>query len=139
MPRKSSSRLPTPAAAAPQPYFLPTEAPWGGFINIRLGEEQKAEFYLWLEANVAHYFALFTDMLGAGLKSTVSYDHAHGAFILALTGALMGSDPSSRFCSSSRAASLDEVIALTVWKHYELARGDYGNYRPKDGTFMHWG
>lgn len=139
MPRsKPQQKNPSPSPTV-QRYFLPAEAAWGGFVNIRLDDEQKNEFYVWCEANVAHYHALFADMLGEGLKASFTFDAEHGAFILALTGALMGSAPYERFCSTSRAGSLDEVIALTVWKHVELTEGDYGNYRPRDGSFMRWG
>lgn len=122
-----------------QQYYLPSDSKWGGFINIKLDDDQRAEFYTWLESNTAHYPAAFDDMLGDGLKATFSYDAEHECYILALQGALMGAAPTERFVSTSRAGTLGEVIALTVWKHSELAKGDYGNYRPKDSSFMKWG
>lgn len=131
-----------PAEKAPsrgQQYHLPNEAPWGGFINIKIDDEQKAEFFAWVEANAAHYSALFDDMLGDGLKASFSFDAEHECYILSLQGALLGSDPTKRYVSTSRAGTLPEVIALTVWKHVELAKGDYGNFSPKDSSFMRWG
>lgn len=122
-----------------QQYWLDNEAPWGGFINIKIDDEQKAEFYGWLEANAAHYNAAFDDMLGDGLKASFSFDAAHDCYILSLQGALVGSDPGKRYVSTSRAGTLGEVVALTVWKHLELSKGDYGNYQPKDSSFMKWG
>lgn len=122
-----------------QPYLLPSDAPWGGFINIRLSEEQHEEFFAWDEENADHVSGYFEEMLGAGIKASFSYDAHNQCFILAVTGALMGSTPLSRFCSSSRAGTLPQVISLTVWKHVVLAHGDYGNYRPKNGSFMSFG
>ncbi len=122
-----------------QQYHLDSDAPWGGFINMRLDDDQRAEFYSWLEANTAHYPAAFDDMLGAGCKISFAYDYEHQCYICTVMGALVGSAPADRFASTSRAGTLNEVIALTVWKHVELTGGDYGNYRPKDSQFMSWG
>lgn len=137
--RKSASLLALESSPDRQPYLLDNEAPWGGFINIRLEDEQKAEFFAWYEENKPNVAPYFEEMLGAGIKASISYDADHECYVMALTGALMGSTPGSRFCSSSRAASLSEVTALSVWKHVVLARGDYGNYRPKGGGFMSFG
>lgn len=122
-----------------QPYHLPNDAPWGGFVNIRLSDEQKDSFHLWLEANSAHYPADFDDMLNSGCKISFAYDAQHQAYVVSTMGALMLADPNKRFASTSRAGTLNEAIALTVWKHLELCRGDYGNYKPSDGSFMSWG
>lgn len=134
-----STKSTNPPQLKRQQYYLPNDAPWGGFINIKVDDDQKAEFYSWFEANGAHYPALFDDMLGDGLKASFSYDAEHQCYMLALQGALLGASPEERFVSTSRAGTLSEVIALTVWKHAELTRGDYGNYRPKDSSFMKWG
>lgn len=139
MPPRKKSKPASPAYNPPDDYRLDNDAPWGGFINIRLDDEQKTAFFIWLEQNSAHYPALFDDMLGQGVKITIAYDLEHSAYILTSTGALVGSDPKKRFASTSRAGSLNEAIALTVWKHFELTQGDYGNYRPKDSAFMSWG
>jgi len=138
-PRKKTSDPVEEERKSRQPYLLPNEAPWGGFINIRLDEEQTAQFFSWEEENREHVSGYFDEILGAGVKASFSYDATHECFILAITGALMGSTPGSRFCSTSRAASFFLVMALTVWKHVVLARGDYGNYRPRGGGFMSFG
>jgi len=132
----------TASTEAPHPnqqYALPSDAPWGGFVNIRLSDEQKDQYFSWLRENAANASALFTDMLGSGIKATFSYDLEHSCFIVAVTGALMGGSPNTRFVSTSRSSDLADAISLTVWKHFILASGDYGNYRPKDSSFMMWG
>lgn len=137
--KKAAAQAPKANPAIEQPYYLPADAPWGGFINIKLDDDQRAEFFTWLEVNAAHYPSAFDDLLGAGMKATFSFDAEHECYILSLQGALTGASPEQRFVSTSRAGTLNEVIALTVWKHFELAKGDYGNYRPKDSSFMKWG
>jgi hypothetical protein len=138
-PRKKPDLKPIEPENVRQPYLLDNEAPWGGFINIRLDDEQTEQFFAWYEENKPNVAPYFDEMLGAGIKASVSYDAAHQCYVMALTGALMGSTPKSRFCSTSRASTLPEVTALSVWKHVVLARGDYGNYRPKGGGFMSFG
>lgn len=140
MPRKAKSPAPPKEPAIDrQPYLLDNDAPWGGFINIRLTDEQKDEFSSWYEENSEHVGSYFEEIIGAGIKASFSYDAEHECCVLAVTGALVSTTPGSRFCSTSRAATLADVTALTVWKHLVMARGDYGNYRPKDGSFMSWG
>lgn len=137
--KRKTPATPEPTPLREQQYYLPNEAKWGGFINIKLDDEQKADFYSWLEANAAHFSAAFDDMLGDGLKASFSFDAEHECYICSIQGALVGSDPEQRYVSTSRAGSLSEVIALSVWKHVELTQGDYGNYKPKDSSFMKWG
>lgn len=48
MARKRKSPVAPPEKHVPdQQYDIPGDAPWGGFINIRLDEEQRTEFYNW--------------------------------------------------------------------------------------------
>lgn len=140
MARKRKSPVAPPEKHVPdQQYDIPGDAPWGGFINIRLDDEQRTEFYNWLEPNTVHFPAMFDDMLGEGVKASFSFDAEHDCYICSVTGALVGFSPDTRYASTSRASTLNEVIALTVWKHFELCRGDYGNYSPKHAAFMKWG
>lgn len=140
MPRKTKSTPVTEEReSVRQPYLLPNDSPWGGFINIRLDEAQHEEFFAWESENAGFVMEYLTELLAAGCKASFSYDAENECFICAITGALMGSTPGSRFCSTSRAASFGQVVSLTVWKHVILAKGDYGNYRPKNGSFMSFG
>jgi hypothetical protein len=123
----------------PQPYVLPNDAPWGGFINMRLDEEQKAEFYEWLPQAEPHVEGEVDDMLALGIKLSLSYDWQNQCFICSVTGALVGADRASRYTSTSRASTRHEVLALTVWKHHVLVEGDYGNFAPQSGAVMKWG
>jgi len=118
-------------------YYCDAEAVWGGFINIRLGDEQKAEFFAWLEKNGSHVSGYVEDLLGEEAKVTIVYDRANSCFVVTVAGTLVGGS-TERYVSSSRAGTLPEALALTVWKHFVLADGDYGNYRT-NGTMMSWG
>lgn len=142
MPRKTSTpkeALDTPANNVPQGRFwLPNDAPWGGFVNIQLTDEQKAEFHAWLAENKQHVAGYLDDHLGDGIKFGASYDRQNEACVVTYAGALMGKS-NHRYCVTSRAGTLDQAIALAVWKHEVLAQGDYGNYKPRSGEFLKFG
>jgi len=137
--RSTKSRQQVETQSKRQPYLLENDAQWGGFINIRLSEKQTDEFRVWHEGNGQYVPGYIDEILGAGCKVSLSYDAQNECFVCALTGALVDATPSSRFCSTSRAESLQAVLALTVWKHVYLVKGDYGNYQPSTGNFLRFG
>lgn len=140
MSRKTSPRKSVPPVpGSDQPYNLPNDAKWGGFINIRLDEEQKNSFLEWFADGSPHVEQSVDDMLAMGLKFSLSFDGTNQCVVCSVTGSLVGSDPEGRYTSTSRASSRNEALGLTVWKHYALCAGDYGNYSPKSSTFMSWG
>lgn len=141
MPRKkqTSPALDTPEKNVQQGRFwLPNEARWGGFINIRLSDEQKEEFHGWMEANKAHIAGYLDDHLADGVKFGASYDRENECTVVTYTGALVANS-NERYCCTSRAGSLDVAIALAVWKHEVLAQGDYGGFSPRTGDFLKFG
>jgi len=129
---KSSMPLPKPK------YFCASNAPWGGFINIRMTEDLKERFFAWYDENANQVFALMIDMQAAGLKLTMSYDDENSCFIVTVTGALLADYP-DRYCVTSRSGEQMQALALAEWKHFELARGDYDAYRPSSGGFGDFG
>lgn len=137
--RKRSRPIKTDDPDPRQPYLIPNDSPWGGFINIRLDDDQKEAFYAWEGDNGQFVPAYVDEMLGAGCKLSLSYDADHECYVVSVTGALVAASPKSRFCSNSRAGTLPQALALTVWKHLVLALGDYGNYKPRDGSFSSFG
>jgi len=142
MPRpKSKNPRPTPAPTPPVNkgrYWLPNDATWGGFVNVKLDEAQHEEFDTWYAANSQHVAGYLDDHLGDGIKFGLSYDAENECFVATYMGALL-SGSNERYCSTSRAGTVLEVIALCVWKHEVLAQGDYGNWSPKTGRMNKWG
>lgn len=122
-----------------QPFHLENDAAWGGFINIRLDDEQKSQFLAWYRDGSVNVEAALDEMLGLGLKVTFAYDGENECYICSATGALVGANRDHRYTSTSRASTYHEALGLTVWKHYVLCEGDYGNYSPRSQTFMKWG
>lgn len=139
MARKKSTNGTAPVAFVQQGRFwLPSDAPWGGFLNVKLSEEQRQAFYEFCESNRGFYWLALDEFIGAGGKFGVTFDRENQAYVATLTGALVAGS-NERYCSTSRAGTLDEVIALAMYKHDVLAGGDYDDFRPRTGTFKQWG
>lgn len=119
-------------------YWLPSDAAWGGFVNIRLDDSQREAFGFWFGENASRVAQFLDEILGEGMKVGLSYDRENQCYIATFTGALVGNS-NERYCATSRAGTLNECLGLAVWKHIFLTQGDYGNFRPANSTFMSWG
>lgn len=137
MAKKTSVSVPPVPSNKPAFYCEPN-APWGGYINIRIDDKQKEQFFEWLEGNREHIIPSMIDMQATGLKFTMSFDHENDCFIVSVTGALVVPYP-DRYCVTSRAGEMSQALALAVWKHYVVANADYTNWLPKTGGFKQFG
>lgn len=141
MPRKSST---SPAIDTPQKnveqgkYWLPQDAGWGGFINVRLNDKQREAFHAWEAANVVHIGAYYEDHLSEGIKFGASYDRENECFIVTYTGKLVGIS-GDRFSCTSRAGTLGQALALAVYKHEVMAEGDYIRFGSGGKEFLKFG
>lgn len=140
MPRskKSIPSLDTPDKTIKQgKFWLSNDAPWGGFINVSLTDSDKEEFESWLVEHAAEVPSMLDDLLGEGMKYGCAYDRENQCYIATLTGALIEKS-NVRCCVTSRAGTWREADALTVWKHYILCAGDYGDLYAS-GRKRNWG
>lgn len=119
-------------------YWTNPEAVWGGFINIRLEDEQRELFEAWYVENSAHVGVDLDDLLAEGVKFGLSYDKENECYVATIMGALVGGS-NERYVLTSRAGTVNDTIGLAVWKFSVLAGGDCGNYAPKTGKIMNWG
>jgi len=119
-------------------YYTDNQNVWGGFINIRLDDEQKESFFAWLKDAGQTVSQLTDDALGEGVKIGMAVDHLNSCYIVTYTGALVLSS-NERYVATSRAGTLAEALGLAAWKHFVLCDGDYGNYKPGNGSFLSWG
>lgn len=119
-------------------YWLPNDAAWGGFINVRLDDEQKQTFVAWFADAGSSIHQHLEDVLIEGMKVAFAYDRENQCYIVTFTGALVGNS-NERYCATSRAGTLTECLGLAVWKHFYLADGDYGDFKPKTGQLNNWG
>lgn len=119
-------------------YFLPNDAPWGGFINLRVTDEQKDHFAIWFDANRSLIDSSLEDTLSEGMRFGLAYDAENECFIATFTGKGVASI-GQRYCLTSRAGTIPESIALLLWKHWILCDGDWGDFNVRTGRMMSWG
>lgn len=141
MPRakKSSSTVASdkqPSLLQPR-KSLETDA-WVGYINISLNEEHKRRYQAWASDDPTLAWQLLDDVLGSGLKVSLSYDAETDSYCATLTGRLSLGD-TGKYAMTTWASSFDEVLSLMVWKFVVLCDSDVGDYRPKTGTLKRWG
>jgi hypothetical protein len=104
---------------------------WGGFIDVRLTAEDKANFAIWSEDHAASMWTEFQEEIARGFKFSLSYDPKGDFYLACFTGAgeeLIGID--LRCCLTARAPEWEQSILVLLYKHQELAHGDWGSYRP---------
>lgn len=140
MPRKKKSPLETQKENNKRPpLWCPSDAEWGGYINIRLDELQKEAFHAWFAESAHEIGTYLEDFLADGGKFSVSYDDENECFVSTLAGCLLRTADRARFTSTSRAGTVTESMALALWKHFILCSGDYTEFMPKTGRLMNWG
>jgi len=128
MPSKRVNEEEEPRLPSPHKSFqLDPDAPWGGFINVKLDDTQKAAFEKWWEANPDYSAQILSELLPAGIKVTLAYDGDNDSWLCSFTGRLVR-ESNERFVTTTRAGSLVEVIALACWKHVYVVRGIYKKY-----------
>jgi len=136
--KKGSSVSPNKPDIPVGRYFLSEDAPWRGFLNLRLDDSHKQAFESWTTAYPNEPQRIFADLLAEGAKIGFSYDGANQCFITTITGALLDGD-TGRYVMTTRAGTWADSLALACWKHDQLAQGDYGDYLPRSGTMQSWG
>jgi len=137
-PRSTSKQTENKLEIEQGTFWLPNDAAWGGFINIRIDDHDKLLFEEWSSNNAQQGIEILDDLMGQGVKLGFSYDRENACYIATLTGALVvGSN--ERYCVTSRAGSLVDVIQLAAFKHVVIADGDYGSFRPSTGRMNNFG
>ena len=119
-------------------YYLPTDAPWGGFVDLRLEESERGDFDGWYTADVSDWTGVLQETLVDGMALSVKYDADSSCFTASLLGKGVASDD-GRYCLVARGATWEEAIALVIYKHAVLMDGDWSNYRPKSRTLSKFG
>lgn len=134
MPRakRNGSKASKPDVNASRVYYCAPDAPWGGYVNLRLVEEEREDFDNWAAEEAANLGGFLETALIDGLKLTVSYDAENSAYVATFTGAGCHGDK-SRFCLTARSSVMTEAINLLCYKHYVLLDGDWGAYAPATG------
>lgn len=113
---------------------------WGGFINVRMSDEDKTAFRFWANERDSHMWVDFQELVSRGFKFGLSYDPVGDFYLATFTAggaALIGID--ARCCLTARAPGWEESISLLIFKHEVLAKGNWGTFRPKTMRFDNFG
>jgi len=104
---------------------------WGGFLNVRLSDEQKAQFEIWCREMGDDVWELFLQALMQGMKLSIIYDPEADTYTASLTNSPRCScGVSSMYVLSAFAQNWHTAIALVLFKHYQILGGTWEHYRP---------
>lgn len=132
MPRAKKSGDESPLKSPQPPRAVPADADWGGYVNIRLSDDEKEAARLWIRENQVEVMQHLSDDLWDGFKFSLTADQPNQSFIATYTGS--GWSGSKLRCAlSARGATWFEALALLIWKHHVYAEKDWGQFR-SNGT-----
>jgi hypothetical protein len=119
-------------------WQCPDDAEWGGFINCRLDDQQKAGFESWSLETQDEQLDWLEALTTEGMKVSFAFDAEHDAFIVSLTGRLI-EGRNFRCVTSSRGETLMRAVSVALFKHFVVLEQRYDDYKPKSQTFMRFG
>lgn len=140
MPRGKSTTRPGKKddVNAKRKYWCASDAPWLGFVNLKVSENERSDFDGWSQAEGENIWPMLEEQMVEGLKLSVSYDAENGCSVATFTGAgCVGIR--ERCCFTARAATWDEAVRLLLYKHLILMDGDWSSYLPKTGRRQTFG
>jgi hypothetical protein len=111
---------------------------WGGYIDVRLTNEDKLQFEAWYEANQSEWFGFLIDTLADGLKLGMMWDGGNSCYVATLNGRGVKTI-NKRFTLTARAGKFYEALALLCFKHYVMLEMDWGNWKPANKRQQDWG
>lgn len=134
MPRGKRSDNAQTTKAAAKTKTKKSDMVWGGYLNLRLTEEQKDQFEQYMLERAAEVCDRTDELLVVGFKISITFDAENDSYIASLTGALLPSMPDTLFCATARAETLARSWLLLVFKHFEIADGDWDDYLPRTNS-----
>lgn len=138
MPRKKQDVKTKSDPNAGRKYYVAPDGAWGGYVDLTLDEDQRNRFGDWIEAQNGAWVNLLQDALAEGLGCSSKWDADNQCFVCSFVGAGV-SNSNERYVLSARSDNYLEAMELLLYKHVELMRGDWGDYRPKTRTLKQWG
>jgi len=124
----------------PDPVVKASDVPWGGYVDLRLDEDDKQQFAVWSEAEQQSFWLDFVELLGKGFKFGLSYVMEDDCYLASFTAhgeRVIGLN--DRYCLTARAPTWEQAVMLLVFKHLVMARGNWGNFKPKSRKMERFG
>jgi len=119
-------------------YYAEPDAPWGGYVDLKLDDDRRADFANWFQKTGQEAMAHVYDALIEGLVFSSRWDEANQCYLVTFTGCGV-SGSTERYVLTARSGEFSEALALLVYKHVVLMAGDWGDFRPRTGGLFSWG
>lgn len=110
----------------------PADIQWGGFIDVKLDADDKAEFANF-ESSVWQWTYL-EDVLADEIKLSLSYDVDTDTYLCSLTSVKHAGN-NLRCVLTARANTWERAVMLAIFKHTALLEGDWGRFKPTNGRY----
>lgn len=108
---------------------VPTEIQWGGFIDLKLDDEDKAGFATW---NSEFQWTYLDDLLADEMKVSFSYDDQTETYLCSLTS-VKHAGSGMRCVLTARAGTWEIALSLACYKHFVMLETDWGRFTPSNG------
>jgi len=128
MPRAKSSPVKKSSfgPSSAQPARASSEADWMSFVPCELDVSQREEFTVWQADNVTAMWVELDDAIGKGWKHSLTYDAQNECYVASLSGRPSITADYDWLCTlTGRGGSMNEAIAVLVYKHVVLLRHDW--------------
>lgn len=138
MPRGKSDAKSKNNPNAGRKYYCEPDAPFGGYIDLKLDDDQHAAFDDWFLKENGKWLALLQDDVTEGLAFGSKWDASSQCFVATYSGCgITGS--TERYVLTARASSFPEAMALLVYKHDVLMGRTWDDYKPSNQRLKAWG
>lgn len=130
MPRKAVQKALPGVSRSPIGSRKPTQkAEWVGFVQCDVNGPEREGFDDWLSTNAQHVNGMLVDAMASGLKFTMVWDGSNECYIASFTGRpqLLG-EQDWNATLSARSDDFATVLALLVYKHYEVCGEDWEDW-----------
>jgi hypothetical protein len=117
-----------------------SDVPWGGYVDLRLDDDDKQQFGVWSVSEHESFWLEFMELLGKGFKFGLSYVAEDDCYLASFTAhgeRLIGLN--DRYCLTARAPAWEQAVMLLIFKHLVMARGNWGNFKPKSRKMERFG
>jgi len=104
---------------------------WGGYLNVRLNQEQLKNLEVWRKELGDDVWELFLELLKNGMKFSLVYDPDIDTYTCSLINSPRCTcGVNSLYVLSGFAPSWYEAVAVVIYKHYQILGGTWENYSP---------
>lgn len=119
-------------------YWLAADAKFGGYVDLRLTDDAREAFQIWIADPHNDCWKLLEDVVAEGMSFSLKWISESQTFLACLSGKGI-SNSNERYVLTARSPVSLEALGLAIYKHYELCRGSWDDFKPSTGQLSIWG